>query len=55
MARESRPLAEIIGALRSRAYRAAASANLADGFAVMGVRSAIVQLLVSDVLHKSAT
>jgi MFS family permease len=55
MARESRPLAEIIGALRSRAYRAAASANLADGFAVMGVRSAIVPLFVGDVLHKSAT
>jgi MFS family permease len=55
MARESRPLAEIIVALRSRAYRAAASANLADGFAVMGVRSAIVPLFVGDVLHRSAT
>jgi len=53
--RSERPLAEIIGALRSRAYRAAASANLADGFAVMGVRSAIVPLFVRDVLHESAT
>jgi MFS family permease len=51
----SRPLAEIVRALRSRAYRAAAAANLADGFAVMGVRSAIVPLFVADVLHKSAT
>jgi len=54
-ARSERPLAEIIGALRSRAYRAAASANLADGFAVMGVRSAIVPLFVRDVLHEPAT
>jgi MFS family permease len=53
--RTQRPLAEIIGALRSRAYRAAASANLADGFAVMGIRSAIVPLFVRDVLHESAT
>ena len=53
--RSGRSLTEIIGALRSRAYRAAASANLADGFAVMGVRSAIVPLFVRDVLHESAT
>ena len=51
--RSQRPLAEILGALRSRAYRAAAAANLADGFAVMGVRSAIVPLFVGAVLHKS--
>jgi DHA1 family multidrug resistance protein-like MFS transporter len=49
------PLAGIVAALRSRAYRAAASANLADGFAVMGVRSAIVPLFVRDVLHEPAT
>jgi MFS transporter, DHA1 family, multidrug resistance protein len=54
-ARAQRPLAGIAAALRSRAYRAAASANLADGFAVMGVRAAIVPLFVHDVLHKSAT
>ena len=53
--RAQRPLAGIVAALRSRAYRAAASANLADGFAVMGVRSAIVPLFVRDVLHESAT
>ena len=41
-------------ALRSRAYRAAATANLADGFAAVGVRSAIVPLFVRDVLHRSA-
>jgi len=53
--RRRRPLADIASALRSRAYRAAAAANLADGFAVMGVRSAIVPLFVADVLHESAT
>ena len=40
--------------MRSRAYRAAASANLADGFAALGVRGAIVPLFVRDVLHRSA-
>jgi MFS family permease len=54
-ARAARPLAGIAAAVRSRAYRAAAAANLADGFAVMGVRSAIVPLFVRDVLHESAT
>jgi DHA1 family multidrug resistance protein-like MFS transporter len=44
--------AGIARALRSRAYRAAASANLADGFAAIGVRSAIVPLFVRDVLHR---
>ena len=49
-----RAVAEIAGALRDRAYRAAAFANLADGFGTIGVRSAIVPLFVRDVLHKSA-
>jgi MFS family permease len=44
----------IARALRDRAYRAAAGANLADGFATIGVRSAIVPLFVRDVLHRSA-
>jgi len=44
----------MVRALRSRAYRAAATANLADGFATVGVRSAIVPLFVRDVLHRSA-
>ena len=52
--RERRAFAEIAGALRDRAYRAAATANLADGFAAMGVRSAIVPLFVRDILHRSA-
>ncbi|MGD0926357.1 MAG: MFS transporter [Streptosporangiaceae bacterium] len=52
--RAARPWAAIAGALRSRAYRAAASANLADGFAAVGVRSAIVPLFVRDALHRSA-
>ncbi len=41
--------------LRNRAYQAAAGANLADGFAVLGVRSAIVPLFVKEVLHRSPT
>jgi MFS family permease len=49
-----RAVAEIAGALRDRAYRAAAFANLADGFGTIGVRSAIVPLFVRDVLHRSA-
>jgi MFS family permease len=52
--RRARPFAGITRALRSRAYRAAASANLADGFAAVGVRSAIVPLFVRDSLHRSA-
>ena len=52
--RPRRAAAEIAGALRDRAYRAAAAANLGDGFAVIGVRSAIVPLFVRDVLHRSA-
>jgi len=54
-ARKERPLAGIAVALRSSAYRAAAAANLADGFAVMGVRSAIVPLFVHDVLREPPT
>src|SRR5581483_1296433 len=48
-------LAEMARALRSRVYRAAATANLADGFAVLGVRGAIIPLFVRDVLHQPAT
>ena len=48
-----RALAAIVTALRSSAFRAAASANLADGFAIVGVRAAIVPLFVRDVLHRS--
>jgi MFS transporter, DHA1 family, multidrug resistance protein len=44
----------LIRALRSRAYRAAATANLADGFALLGVRGAILPLFVRDALHRSA-
>jgi DHA1 family multidrug resistance protein-like MFS transporter len=40
-------------ALKDRAYRAAASANLADGFANVGLRAAIIPLFVHSVLHKS--
>ena len=49
-----RVLPELARALRDRAFRAAAAANLADGFAAIGVRSAIVPLFVRDLLHQSA-
>lgn len=52
--RHTRAFAQVAQALKSRAYRAAATANLADGFAAIGVRSAIVPLFVRDVLHRSA-
>jgi MFS family permease len=48
-------LAVLAGALRSRAYRAVAVVNFADGFAVLGVRSAIIPLFVRDSLHRPAT
>src|SRR5215469_13451383 len=50
-----RQIAGLLKVLRSRAYQAAASANLADGFAVIGVRSAIVPLFVKEVLDKPPT
>jgi MFS family permease len=49
-----RAFAEIARALRNGAYRAAAAANLADSFAAIGVRSALVPLFVRDALHRSA-
>jgi MFS family permease len=52
--RRTRAFSEIAQALRDRAYRAAAAANLADGFSAIGVRSALVPLFVRDVLHRSA-
>jgi MFS family permease len=48
-----RVLADLGRVMRSRVYQAAATANLADGFAVLGVRSAIVPLFVHYVLHRS--
>jgi DHA1 family multidrug resistance protein-like MFS transporter len=38
-------------AFRNRAYRAALAANLADGWAALGVRSALIPLFVAEVLH----
>ena len=49
-----RSLATLRRAVRSATYRAAASANLADGFAALGVRGALVPLFVRDVMHRSA-
>ena len=48
-------LAVLAGALRSRAYRSVAAVNFADGFAVLGVRGAIIPLFVRDSLHRPAT
>jgi len=39
-------------ALGLRAYRAALAANLADSWGAIGVRSALVPLFVTDVLHR---
>jgi MFS family permease len=50
----ARLLATLGDAVRSRTWRAAASANLADGFAALGVRGALVPLFVREVLHRSA-
>ncbi|MHB2024743.1 MAG: MFS transporter, partial [Mycobacteriales bacterium] len=46
-------LAGIASGLRLPAYRAALAANLADSWASMGVRSALVPLFVVDSLHRS--
>lgn len=40
-------------ALRNPAYRAALAANFADGWGAVGVRSALIPLFVSDVLHRT--
>jgi MFS transporter, DHA1 family, multidrug resistance protein len=48
-------LAVLAMALRSRAYRAVAAVNFADGFAVLGVRGAIIPLFVRDSLHRQTT
>jgi MFS family permease len=40
-------------ALRDPAYRAALAANFADSWGAVGVRSALIPLFVSDVLHKT--
>jgi len=51
--RPPHPVAILGRAVRSPTWRAAASANLADGFAVLGVRGALVPLFVREVLHRS--
>jgi hypothetical protein len=48
-------LTVLAGALRSRACQAVAAVNLADGFAVLGIRGAIIPLFVRGSLHRSAT
>jgi MFS transporter, DHA1 family, multidrug resistance protein len=48
-----RPAAILGRAVRSRTWQVAASANLADGFAMLGVRGALVPLFVRHVLHRS--
>ncbi len=53
--RFGRIVSEVRRILSYPAYRAAAAANLADGFAVLGIRSAIVPLFVRYELHRSPT
>lgn len=48
-----RPILTLGQAFRLPAFRAAAGANLADSWAALGVRAAIVPLLVVEVLHRS--
>ena len=50
----ARSLATLVRAVQSSTWRAAASANLADGFAALGVRGALVPLFVQEILHRSA-
>ncbi|MDX6257741.1 MAG: transporter, family, multidrug resistance protein [Frankiales bacterium] len=51
-ARAQQPIA-LNQALRNRSYVAALFANLADSWAVLGIRSALIPLFVADILHKS--
>ncbi|MDX6201617.1 MAG: transporter, family, multidrug resistance protein [Frankiales bacterium] len=51
-ARAQQPVA-LAKALRNRSYVAALAANLADSWAVLGIRSALIPLFVGDILHKS--
>lgn len=48
------PPARFVAALRHPAYRAALAASFANGWAVFGVRIALVPLLVVEVLHEPA-
>ena len=50
---QAQPPVSLGTALRNRTYVAALFANLADSWAVLGIRSALIPLFVSDVLHKS--
>lgn len=49
---EERPTLPLREALRSGAYRAALAAQLADSWAVLGVRSALMPLFVVEGLHE---
>jgi DHA1 family multidrug resistance protein-like MFS transporter len=52
-AQSARSSLTVLQALRLPAFRAAAAANLADSWAAIGVRAAIVPLLVVEALHRS--
>jgi MFS family permease len=52
-AQPAEPSLTVARALRLPAFRAAAFANLADNWASLGVRAAIIPLLVLEVLHRS--
>jgi MFS transporter, DHA1 family, multidrug resistance protein len=53
LAKATQSLLTIPQAIRLPAFRAAAAVNLADNWAAVGVRSALVPLLVVEVLHRS--
>ncbi|MEO6501909.1 MAG: MFS transporter [Jatrophihabitantaceae bacterium] len=51
--RSEQPLLTVREAFRMPAFRAAAGVNLAESWAAIGVRAALVPLLVVEVLHRS--
>lgn len=51
--RAEQPLLTVREAFKMPAFRAAAGVNLADNWAAIGVRAALVPLLVVEVLHRS--
>ena len=53
LAQKAQALLSVRQAFRLPAFRAAAGVNLADNWAAVGVRSALVPLLVVEVLHRS--
>lgn len=51
--KDTGPAMTVLRALRDGTYRAALSSNFANGWAAMGVRTSLVPLFVTEVLHQS--